>query len=417
MEETALINGALMLSALTYVGYQMKAIPKILWQFIERKILFTTTIEETDELYFYMERFMKEHYDSQYRNVQATISDKDAPHKSKNEYIADTASNSEGRTIPKDNLYIWQHEDYFIIRYGKRNRRLVIKKGREKLEAAKDLWNAYFNRFIISGFFAKSAIIELLEDVVEYNQQFKKQHPPQKWISYSHGEWYRFGYLNTKPLDAIILDDKDLLVEDVKNFLHSREWYQTRSIPYKRGYIFYGEPGNGKTTTCLGLAAELDKDIYFLTLNDLNNDNALRNAFQQLGDNAILVLEDIDCIYNDRKKNDDVNSSISFSTLLNCLDGAFSKENMIVIMTTNHKEKLDPALIRSGRVDMHLEINNPTRKSAQEYIQLFFEDDSLVLEKYQDGCMPMVDVQDICLRNKDNVNKALGELENNKWTL
>ena len=80
----------------------------------------------------------------------------------------------------------------------------------------------------------------------------------------------------------------------------------------------------------------------------------------------------IDAVFNkDREKEDD-SIKFNFSTLLNCLDGAFSKEGIITIFTTNHPERLDPALIRAGRMDYEFKISNPSVQKIEEYLDVFF---------------------------------------------
>lgn len=401
------VSGALLLSILTFVGYQLKAIPKVVWEQIKRKLIYTVTIEETDKLYFFIEKWLTDHYENNYRNVDATIEGKSTPN---NSYHPETISESGSRRAHKrEDLVIWQRDDYFIIRYGKNRKRLVVSKGREKLEGAKDLFSAYFNRFTITGYSAKKDITNLLNEIIDYNQQFKETNPPSIY-SYTHS-WSHVGYCKSKTLDRVFIEDKDKLVTDIEMFLKDRKWYSERLIPYKRGYLFFGKPGNGKTAMCLSIANHLKRDIYFLNLNDINSDSNIQNAFNELKEGSMLVLEDVDVSFGGKR--DEKKNKASMSAILNCLDGAFSKEDIITIMTTNHKENLDPALIRAGRVDMHIEMTNPKKGIVEQYIQKFFEDDSLYLEEYIDESLAMVDIQDICLRNKENVYKALAEVQKN----
>jgi hypothetical protein len=74
MQSNELLNAGLLISAATYIGYQLKSIPETLWVFIKRKITYTLTIEETDELYIYMERWLTHNYKDNYRNVEASLS-------------------------------------------------------------------------------------------------------------------------------------------------------------------------------------------------------------------------------------------------------------------------------------------------------------------------------------------------------
>lgn len=79
---------------------------------------------------------------------------------------------------------------------------------------------------------------------------------------------------------------------------------------------------------------------------------------------SIILLEDIDAIFVDRTSMQQQQSmrTVTFSGLLNALDGVRSQEGRILMMTTNHREKLDPALLRPGRADVHVELNYASEK-------------------------------------------------------
>ncbi len=124
-------------------------------------------------------------------------------------------------------------------------------------------------------------------------------------------------------------------------------------------------------------------------------------AFESISSKAILLIEDIDTIFKKTRK---VDSKLSFSTLLNCLDGAFYKEGIITIITTNHIEKLDAALIREGRIDVKLLIDNPSIDSIKKYVNNFFGQ-----KIYKNGdIVPIKDIatiQNICLRSTSETIK------------
>ena len=411
MELNALLSAGVLLSALTYIGYQLKSVPEIIWRFIKRKITYNLTVEETDELYVYLERWLTENYKSNYRNVEASLSPNKINGGGEVNYL--NRPNDEHDYEPDniksdvDKLYIWQYEDTFIIRY--KGRRLLIDKSRDKLEGAKTLKNAFFNKFTISGIFAKTQILNLLSDVVEYNQKFKKERLPRVFTNSSWGEWQYNSDIKTKNINNVFIKDKDFLINDIKGFIANEEWYNKRGIPYKRGYIFYGEPGNGKTATVQAIAREFKKDVYYMSLNSLEDDAGLLRLFSNIRGESIVVLEDVDAYFEGRKNNKE--NGISFSALLNCLDGAFSKSGIMLFMTTNHIDKLDPALIRPGRVDVKMEISNPEKEHIIEYLKNFYEVESVEgLDDYVDGSKPMVKIQDICLTNKYSIFDAIKEI-------
>jgi chaperone BCS1 len=121
-------------------------------------------------------------------------------------------------------------------------------------------------------------------------------------------------------------------------------------IPYKRSFLLYGPPGTGKSSLAQALAGHFKLSISYLNLSDNIDDFCLNLLLNLAPKKSIVLLEDIDCLFEVRKNSERVNS-ITFSGFLNAIDGVRSQEGRIIIMTTNHKEKLDPALLRAGRTD------------------------------------------------------------------
>lgn len=193
-------------------------------------------------------------------------------------------------------------------------------------------------------------------------------------------------YLNAVTLDQKVKDD---LVKDIQTYLSpaTRKYYANRGIPYRRGYLFYGTPGCGKTSFSNALAGHFGLNIYMFSLsNSAMTDAILEMLFEQLPSRCIVLLEDIDSaglkredmreelsekrkrkrvkqVYVDRNgcriPDEDINeeeevvrvTNVTLSGLLNVLDGIRSKEGMITIMTSNSPDHLDPALVRPGRID------------------------------------------------------------------
>lgn len=232
-------------------------------------------------------------------------------------------------------------------------------------------------------------------------------------------EWRKFGQPKAKrSLPSVILDDgiSNKIVEDVKDFMKNGKWYSDRGIPYRRGYLLYGPPGSGKTSFIQALAGELDYNICILNLSEGHlTDDRLNHLMNNMPERSILLLEDIDAAFNTRKQTGEqgFHSSVTFSGLLNALDGVTSSEEAITFMTTNHPEKLDAALMRPGRIDYKVYIGDATPYQAEKMFMKFYPGEFELCERFVEKIRKMditvstAHLQGLFVMNKDQPAKAL----------
>ncbi|GAA5871224.1 hypothetical protein JCM16303_000685 [Sporobolomyces ruberrimus] len=194
-------------------------------------------------------------------------------------------------------------------------------------------------------------------------------------------EWRPFGRPREKRLlESVVLDAgvKERIVEDVKSFMSRGRWYSERGIPYRRGYLLHGPPGSGKSSFIQALAGSIDYNICVLNLSERGlTDDKLNHLLANAPERSIVLLEDIDAAFSKRQQTGEAgfNSNVTFSGLLNALDGvASSTSQRILFLTTNHLEKLDPALIRPGRVDLKELIDDATSHQTNELFDRFYSD-------------------------------------------
>jgi len=210
--------------------------------------------------------------------------------------------------------------------------------------------------FVAQSTAGRDAVLRLFESLAL--EQKRSKRTASLYVSTRWGGMRRMSALKTRDLSTVALpiNVQEELVGDISTFLRSEADYARLGIPWHRGYLFYGEPGGGKTSLATALATEFNKDIYVISLGALDSDEALNASINDVGKNAILLLEDIDIIREARDREDDTKDTITMQMLLNVLDGVFTPHGMITIMTTNRREALDEAIIRSGRVDKELHV-------------------------------------------------------------
>lgn len=238
-------------------------------------------------------------------------------------------------------------------------------------------------------------------------------------------------------------DRKKDIMNDLTKFTERKEYYAKIGKAWKRGYLLHGPPGTGKSTMIAAMANFLTYDVYDLELTAVKDNTELRRLLIDTSSKAIIVIEDIDCSLDltgqrkeagedDKDKEDDKDdnplkkmtkkeqksSKVTLSGLLNVIDGIWSAcgGERIIVFTTNHLDKLDPALIRRGRMDKHIEMSYCCFESFKvlainylniEHHQLFetisrlFGETKMTPADVAENLMPKFDNEDVevCLRH------------------
>lgn len=407
MDITALLSTGALLGFGGTLLYQLKGIPKLIYTKIKQRLVYTVSVYQYDDLFGHLELWLSHHYEKEYRDVEATTSISKVPRS-----VSELPQPSPKFDPKKPSIHYRQEDNTFILRYM--GKKILIAKSKEKLDKAQSLKDIYFRKYTLTGFKARKQTSFLLEEVLSYSLSFSEENTIRVYTSTIYGEWRRGPEVKVKPMDRVVLPPliSESIIPDVENFLKSEKWYLDICIPYKRGYCLYGPPGTGKTTLALALANFTKRNIYCLNLNSLESDTRLPEAFSQMDDEAILLIEDIDKVFSGRE-NVNPSSKVTFSSLLNCLDGAFYKHGLITIITTNHIDKLDEALLRTGRIDMKIEVPNPSDREISKYLTLFYEQPVTIIGIFG---MKMSDVQEICLSNRYSHKQAVKQIYTHQLT-
>lgn len=207
---------------------------------------------------------------------------------------------------------------------------------------------------------------------------------------YKKEYWSQISKIPKRPLDTLFLKEnvKEEMISFVEEFCHedTREVYMKHGIPYKCVVLIYGPPGTGKTSTISSIASAIDSDIYIIPMFKELTDYTLVDALSGVRDRddekkSIIVLEDIDTIFDTRKEGDDSNM-LTLNGLLNALDGHTCPEGSLIFMTANNPQVFDSALIRSCRVDYKLHLDYIDEYQIKNMYESFFPQQMDKFEKF-----------------------------------
>ncbi|GJT44489.1 AAA+ ATPase domain-containing protein [Tanacetum coccineum] len=210
----------------------------------------------------------------------------------------------------------------------------------------------------------KKALYHKLADSEEIVDSLKNPVYMEESVNLDHPSTF-----DTLAMDPMM---KKAIMDDLDLFLKRRDFYKRLGKAWKRGYLLYGPPGTGKSSLIAAIANYLKFDIFDLQLMNIGGDSSLKKLMLRTSNRSILVIEDIDCSIQLPGRKGITTSTLpdahykpvrdpqfSLSGLLNFIDGLWSccGDERIIIFTTNHKERLDPALLRPGRMDVHIHMS------------------------------------------------------------
>ena len=206
---------------------------------------------------------------------------------------------------------------------------------------------------------------KFLEEV--YNHANRKEHNFIKVYGPNQKGFWDYLFKNPKrEVDTVFIGGKNEILADLDDFFASESDYLYFGHPYKRNYLFYGPPGNGKTSFINAIAGKYNLTIFLISFSVNITDEIFKKLISGLRKDSLLVMEDIDVLFQSGNAVGGGGKNITMSTILNTLDGLARKNRIICIMSTNHFDVLTDVFKRPGRLDMLVEFKNADKKCFEE---------------------------------------------------
>src|SRR5579872_3428856 len=425
MAKNAFFTGGVGLGVLGSLGYALRSIPAKIGSFLEHQFIVEVDIQNSDVLFDWVRLWFNAHpYTGKSRFLSATTMYADElPSKKWGYHTLDSDLREDS---PEDETPQWARKLNVVLSPAPGTHFMIYKKKllwvtRKRTEPTGPpvgcntdtgrlfpLPESFRVRMIGRN---QAVIRSLLQEIIA------PAHTPgipvvSIYMPQYGTNWECVSRRPPRQLDSVLLDGHETRIrDDLNTFYKTKDWYRHMGIPWRRGYLLYGVPGSGKSSLAFALAGNLGLDIYIINLSNKKlEDHELIALIARIPKRSVLLLEDIDAAFNGREK---VNSAdgLTFSGLLNALDGVASKDGLVTFLSTNHIDKLDSALIRPGRCDMKLEFRNATHSQLRQLFLRFFPGKESEADVFVSGIrnesISMAQAQEYLIARKNSIDDAV----------
>lgn len=362
------LSGGLLLAVTGTIFAYLRKLPRYLWQQIESRFTTTIYLDSTDPLFNWLKIWLANHPYSKRVGILSACSTQ-----------IEKALKERGLRRPNVMLtpapgchWMW-YQNYLIAVYRRRDEK-AGKDGTITIHETISLQLYTRNREV-----AKRLLIEARDLAIPPDDTGIQIYASGE--SYRGDGWQALTRISSREPNSLIMAEGLLegLIEKIQLFLDSKERYERLGIPYHMGILFQGPPGNGKSSAIRAIASYFNFNLCLLNFKeDSRHLSNLFKLFGQLPKQSLLVVEDVDrdrTVTIERSKDDEPTYNNDLGAILNLMDGLLTPDGMILIMTANHPERLDPAFVRPGRIDHVIEVTNADLDMAERLFNKFYPDE------------------------------------------
>lgn len=337
------VSGIISLWGLGMITYLCRELPLRIWNILEKQFTVTLELQCRDEDFFnFMVWFEKQGFGSKARTLKMSAKEFE-----------------EGKTLSAgfgNHYFFYNNRPYKLHRYKETN------------AGARDIRES----LILTTIGRCQKPIRQILDAIDPKKDATKITHIHRW----EDAWNFCHEQEARKLDTVILSSEaeNVIKNHLTTFKNDKKWFNDHGIPYRTGICLYGPPGTGKTSLVKAIAGMEGRALYILNLGTMN-DKSIEAALESAGSNSVILIEDIDAFAETHDRSASTESKKSFLTLsgiLNAIDGVSTSNGRILIITTNHLKKLDPALLRPGRINLCLELSYLTDETLQKGMKSFF---------------------------------------------